>query len=98
MDSATKSASAGYLARRCSARSLGCRAVTRNGDRAYGPLTDQVALYGVLAQLRALGGLELLELRCTRSPDKDEGADVTTTEIVAAALGATRNLRRHRQR
>jgi ketosteroid isomerase-like protein len=42
-----------------------------------GPLADQSALYGVLAQLEALG-LELLELRRTRLPD--EGVDMTTTE------------------
>ena len=54
--SATKSASAGYLARRCSAF-LGPPRGHTDGDRAYGPLTDQVALYGILAQLRALGAL-----------------------------------------
>ena len=53
-----------------------------------GPLADQAALYGVLAQLEALG-LELLELRRTRSPD--EGVDMTTTEN-AVAVRAVREI------
>ena len=42
-----------------------------------GPLTDQSALFGVLAQIEALG-LELLELRQVqvrpKSPEPDEGS------------------------
>ena len=53
-----------------------------------GPLADQAALYGVLAQLEALG-LELLELRRTRSPD--EGVDMTTAEN-AVAVRAVREI------
>lgn len=39
-----------------------------------GPLADQAALYGVLAQIEALG-LELLELRRTRCSGKSSEVD-----------------------
>ena len=45
-----------------------------------GPLADQAALYGVLAQLEALG-LELLELRRTRRQPKFRGRARKSSEL-----------------
>jgi hypothetical protein len=44
----------------------GLRAETSGGDTVLrGPIADQAALHGVLAQIETLG-LELLELRCVK--------------------------------
>lgn len=64
-------------------RDLGAAAVTteRASTVLYGEISDQAALYGLLARLRALG-LEVVEVR--RVPDltplPDDGADTATGE------------------
>jgi hypothetical protein len=48
------------------------RVETQSGETVLaGPLLDQAALYGVLAQIEALG-LELLEVRRDRAVDADQ--------------------------
>ena len=58
----------GRLGRRMCAAFPALRAQAQGEDTVLtGPLADQAALYGVLAQIEALG-LELLEVKRTPSP------------------------------